>query len=134
MMMKKVAQITGLVALALSLGSASAIADEQTGMSGMAGMDGMAGMAGMEGMSGMDGMAGMSGDHPTTDLIDTWGEAHKVANAWLGVSGMSTYLATGKIRKINRLYVISIVDKKPPHNLKNQLIIRATDGFTLPMF
>ncbi|MES9958566.1 MAG: hypothetical protein ABW086_16095 [Sedimenticola sp.] len=153
-MMNKAVRMFGCAALVASLVNVPVSASQQTGMSGMGGMGGMSGMSGMggmsgmsgmggmsgmsgmggmSGMSGMGGMSGMSGNQGPKHQIDSWSKAHTIASAWLKLSNLSGQ-SVGRIRKINRIYVISIVDEQPPHNLQNQLIIRATDGYTTPVF
>ncbi len=65
--------------------------------------------------------------------VDTWHEARLLANAWLKTSS-GTGLTVGKIRKINWIYLISVVDKEPPHGLANQLVIKSKDGRVLALF
>ena len=40
----------------------------------------------------------------------------------------------GRLRRINRLYVVSIVDDAPPFELRNQLIVRADNGRIIPVY
>lgn len=65
--------------------------------------------------------------------IDTWKEARRIAKYWLKQQGDDD-LSLGKIRKINWVYLVSIVDKYPPYELKNQLVIRSDDGSVAPIF
>ncbi len=59
--------------------------------------------------------------------VDEWGEAKRIASDWLKVFGNNT-MSVGRIRKVLRVYVVSIVDKKPPYRLEHQLAINAADG------
>lgn len=66
--------------------------------------------------------------------VDRWNEAHSLAQAWISKRGNERVVVVGKIRRINRLYVVSIVSLDPPHALSNQLVIRAPDGGVLGVF
>ncbi len=59
--------------------------------------------------------------------VDTWQDAHDVARAWLSSAG-DEGLAVGKIRRLHRIYVVSVVSAGPPFRLENQLIIRRRDA------
>ncbi|MCP4041272.1 MAG: hypothetical protein GY731_04845 [Gammaproteobacteria bacterium] len=65
--------------------------------------------------------------------VDTWHEARLLAKAWLKTLSR-TDLTVGKIRKINWIYVVSIVDRDPPYELVNQLLIKSKDGQVLVLF
>jgi len=58
--------------------------------------------------------------------INRWAEARAISLAWLKHSKKAGKI--GKIRKVNRLYIASIVADKAPYTLLNQLIIHSTDG------
>ena len=58
--------------------------------------------------------------------INRWAEARAISLAWLTHSEKAGKI--GKIRKVNRLYITSIVADKAPYTLLNQLIIHSTDG------
>jgi hypothetical protein len=60
--------------------------------------------------------------------IDSLEEARRQAMDWLTLTRQED-LSVGSIRKIDWIYIVNIVDKKSPHNLRNQLIIRGADGF-----
>jgi hypothetical protein len=62
--------------------------------------------------------------------IDEWTEAKSIAKAWMESIG-ETDLAVGKIRKILRVYLISIVQEETPHALKHQIAIRQSDGHVI---
>ncbi|MCG7949568.1 MAG: hypothetical protein AB2729_07505 [Candidatus Thiodiazotropha taylori] len=59
--------------------------------------------------------------------VDQWSEAQDVAKQWLKTEGVAG-LQVGRIRKINRIYLVSIVGESAPYPLKHQLVIRASDG------
>jgi hypothetical protein len=59
--------------------------------------------------------------------VDQWMEAKALAQAWL-YQGDLHGLLVGKIRKVLGIYLISLVEQSPPHLLRHQLAIRATDG------
>jgi hypothetical protein len=59
--------------------------------------------------------------------VDTWAEAQSIAQSWLSHEAGSD-LRTGKIRKVIRIYLISIVEDQPPYKLRHQLAVRAEDG------
>lgn len=55
--------------------------------------------------------------------IDAEAKAQLVAGAWIAHFGQATDMV-GKARKLDQVFVVSIVESKPPHTLRNQLIIR----------
>jgi hypothetical protein len=59
--------------------------------------------------------------------VDRWGQAKEIAESWLSSVG-SQALTVGRVRRILRIYVVSIVDSNPPHRLRNQIAIDAADG------
>ncbi|MBW9256330.1 MAG: hypothetical protein K1566_18600 [Candidatus Thiodiazotropha sp. (ex. Lucinisca nassula)] len=59
--------------------------------------------------------------------VDQWSEAQDIAKQWLNTEGVAG-LQLGRIRKINRIYLVSIVGESAPYPLKHQLAIRASDG------
>lgn len=59
--------------------------------------------------------------------VDKWREARRIAEAWLEVFG-NDELDVGKIRKVLRVYLVSIVEAAPPHNLRHQIAINTSDG------
>lgn len=65
--------------------------------------------------------------------VDTWGEARTLAEFWVDQQSDND-LAVGKIRKVNWIYLVSIVERAPPHRLRNQLAIRDHDGIVVPIF
>lgn len=65
--------------------------------------------------------------------VDQWGEAHRLAVHWLEWQSRSD-LSIGKIRKVNWVYLVSIVEKSPPFRLNNQLAIRVEDGQVIPLY
>ncbi len=64
--------------------------------------------------------------------VDSWDEAHAIAAAWLDQSGREEQVV-GKIRRIHRIYLVSLVAKHPPYRLQDQLAIRARDGRTVAL-
>ncbi|MBL3528863.1 MAG: hypothetical protein JMN27_14960 [gamma proteobacterium endosymbiont of Lamellibrachia anaximandri] len=62
--------------------------------------------------------------------VDQWPEANELAQKWLERSGLHGLLV-GKIRKILRIYLVSLVDDTSPYALKHQLAIRASDGHVM---
>ena len=71
---------------------------------------------------------------PATDVnielpVDQWAEANLIAQAWVDRFGGPS-LTVGKIRKVLRVYVISIVEKAPPFRLLHQIAVNAQDGRT----
>jgi hypothetical protein len=62
--------------------------------------------------------------------IDDWAEANSIANAWLKSADNKT-LAIGKIRKILRVYLVSIVTNEAPFVLQHQIAIRQSDGHVI---
>jgi len=65
--------------------------------------------------------------------VDSWKEARDIAGHWLEQQAQETY-TLGRIRKINWVYLVSIVDMSPPHNLINQIAIRSQDGRVVPLY
>ena len=59
--------------------------------------------------------------------VDKWSEARRIAEAWLKVFG-NDELHVGKIRKVLRVYLVSIVESGPPHSLRHQIAINTSDG------
>lgn len=67
------------------------------------------------------------GQHEVALPINTHDEAARLATDWIANFGQADHLV-GRIRRINRVYSVSIVEDQAPHHLRNQLIIRAEDG------
>jgi hypothetical protein len=59
--------------------------------------------------------------------IDGPDKAARLATDWIADFGHAD-TTLGRIRQINHLYVVSIVDRASPHLLRNQLIIRSENG------
>ena len=59
--------------------------------------------------------------------IDSWEKAHQLTLSWIELSGQND-LVPGKIRNINKVYLISVVSRIPPHTLRHQLVFREEDG------
>jgi hypothetical protein len=64
--------------------------------------------------------------------VDTQGEAAAIAEAWLNQTS-ATGLAIGAVRRVQEIFLVSIVSDSPPHRLKNQLAIRSDDGLVVPL-
>ena len=59
--------------------------------------------------------------------VNSWQEAYDISSAWL--ASQSEFDATvGRIRKILRVYVVSIVTAEEPYTLLQQIAIRTSDG------
>lgn len=59
--------------------------------------------------------------------VDQWAEANELAQNWLTASGLQGVLV-GRIRKVLRVYLVSLVEATAPYGLQHQLAIRAADG------
>ncbi|MCU7923100.1 MAG: hypothetical protein KZQ88_10435 [Candidatus Thiodiazotropha sp. (ex Dulcina madagascariensis)] len=59
--------------------------------------------------------------------VDLWPEVNVLAKQWLIMSGLRG-LQVGRIRKILRIYLVSLVRDAAPYQLVHQLAIRASDG------
>ena len=59
--------------------------------------------------------------------VDTLAEAQPIARSWIARQA-ETSLRAGKVRKILRIDIVSIVEDRPPFKLRHQLAIRADDG------
>ena len=62
--------------------------------------------------------------------VDEWAEADSIARAWLESTGDKS-LAIGKIRKILRVYLVSVVQNEAPFVLQHQIAIRQSDGHVI---
>jgi len=60
-------------------------------------------------------------------------EAKLRAQSWISKNGDSS-MTVGKIRKVNWVYLISIVGKSPPYRLQNQLAVRSHDGRVISLY
>ena len=65
--------------------------------------------------------------------VNTEEEAWLVSSNWLWASGY-TELDVGDIRNINWIYLVNIVDNRPPYRSRNQLIINKRSGQLLPLY
>ncbi|MEN8803095.1 MAG: hypothetical protein ABF297_14075 [Thiogranum sp.] len=65
--------------------------------------------------------------------VDGPGKAKKLAGAWIDNFGLPG-LSVGKVRQINHVYAVSIVDSETPYWLRNQLIIRSNDGGVIVVY
>jgi len=59
--------------------------------------------------------------------VNKWSEAKRMAESWIQVFG-SGELKVGKIRKVLRVYLVSIVESKSPYALQHQIAINTSDG------
>ncbi len=70
------------------------------------------------------------GETPTAAVelpVDSWSKAHSLARAWVKKHQL-TNVTVGRIRKILRIYLVSLVTLSSPHRLVHQLAIRSKDG------
>ncbi|MBT3039911.1 MAG: hypothetical protein KUF75_09795 [Candidatus Thiodiazotropha sp. (ex Ctena orbiculata)] len=65
--------------------------------------------------------------------LDEWSEVHELTKQWIDATKESG-LQVGKIRKINRVYLVSVVGVSEPYRLKYQLAIRVSDGGVIRIF
>ena len=59
--------------------------------------------------------------------VDTWDKARAITLTWLESLG-DPALRLGKIRRVHRVYLVSIVADAPPHGLLHQIAIGVDDG------
>lgn len=71
--------------------------------------------------------AGVRVDSGVSLPVDTWAKVHRLALAWIARRG-DHGLAVGRIRHVLRVYLVSIVEKRPPHRLRHQIVVRRRDG------
>ncbi len=64
--------------------------------------------------------------------VDSRDEVLRISNSWLA-DQQAKGLVIGKIRKINWIYLVSIVEDSEPYLLNNQLVIREKDGTVIPL-
>ena len=60
--------------------------------------------------------------------VNTWSKAKAIGEAWLADAGMVETAIPGRIRKVLRVYLVSIVTRHAPHRLLHQIAIRSADG------
>ncbi|MET0064400.1 MAG: hypothetical protein AB2552_05240 [Candidatus Thiodiazotropha endolucinida] len=65
--------------------------------------------------------------------LDEWSEVHELTKRWIDATKESG-LQVGKIRKINRVYLVSVVGVTEPYRLRYQLAIRVSDGGVIRIF
>ena len=65
--------------------------------------------------------------------VNTAKEALQISENWLLASGYME-LAVGRIRDINWIYVVNIVDQRPPYRSRNELVINKRNGHVLPLY
>ncbi len=78
--------------------------------------------------------AGPVADGKVNLPVDSWKEAHDIAQWWLVQHAPGEGLMVGKVRKVNWVYLVSIVEESSPFRLNNQLAIREQDGTVVPLF
>lgn len=59
--------------------------------------------------------------------VDHWKEAASIARSWLETQPFEN-LTVGRIRKVLRVHLVSIVNDTKPHRLRHQIAIRNRDG------
>ncbi|MCU7854020.1 MAG: hypothetical protein KZQ80_17625 [Candidatus Thiodiazotropha sp. (ex Monitilora ramsayi)] len=59
--------------------------------------------------------------------VDEWYEIYDLAEAWINSVGLQG-VQVGRVRKIFRVYLVSLVRNTPPYTLTHQLAVRASDG------
>jgi hypothetical protein len=59
--------------------------------------------------------------------VDSWEKARATALSWLESVG-NPALQLGKIRRIHRLHLVSIIGAEPPHRLLHQIAVGVDDG------
>jgi len=67
-----------------------------------------------------------------TQPVHRQADAVTRAEEWLARTG-KTGLAVGAVRRIHKVFLVSIVGEGPPHRLQNQLAIRVEDGLVVPL-
>ncbi len=72
-------------------------------------------------------VAGIPPQVQITLPVNNWQEANDIAQSWLK-SQADFGASVGKIRKLFRVYVVSIVSNNKPHHLLQQIAIRSSDG------
>ncbi|MEW8051636.1 MAG: hypothetical protein AB2792_05840 [Candidatus Thiodiazotropha sp.] len=65
--------------------------------------------------------------------LDDWSEVHELTKRWIDTTRESG-LQVGRIRRINRVYLVSVVGDIEPYRLKYQLAIRISDGGVIRIF
>ena len=65
--------------------------------------------------------------------IDSPEKAFRLATDWIANFGHADH-AVGRIRRINQVYSVSVVDTAPPFHLRNQLIIRSDNGRVIAVY
>lgn len=59
--------------------------------------------------------------------VDEWSEVKALAQLWIEASA-SEHVQVGRIRKLFRVYIVSLVSDEAPFSLVHQLAIRSSDG------
>jgi hypothetical protein len=73
------------------------------------------------------GMVRVSSAEEVPLPVDTEAKAYRLAESWLRESDVGS-LAIGRIRQVNRLFIVSMVEDEEPFLLHTQLVVRVDDG------
>jgi hypothetical protein len=73
------------------------------------------------------GMVRVSGAEEVPLPVDTADRATRLAEFWLRERGASS-LSIGRVRQVNRLFLVSVVEHEEPFFLHTQLVVRVDDG------
>jgi len=65
--------------------------------------------------------------------VNTTEEAWQISENWLLASGYIE-LGVGRIRDINWIYIVNIVDLRPPYRSRNELVINKRNGQLMPLY
>lgn len=60
--------------------------------------------------------------------ISKWSKVKAVAQSWLESTGDTTLRVGRKVRRVHRVYLVSIVDASPPYAVRHQIAISVEDG------
>jgi hypothetical protein len=82
------------------------------------------------GSAGPGGLAQAVRDARVVPPVDSWDEARALAQSWIDSTG-GRGLQVGKIRRIHRVYLVSVVAAAAPRPLVHQLAVRVADGRVL---
>ena len=70
---------------------------------------------------------------PAALPVETWSAVQGLAQSWVDAYGREG-LQVGRIRHIQRVYLVSLVDSTPPYRLEHQLAIRQSDGRVMLLY
>jgi len=78
--------------------------------------------------SGMSGCAGYQSPGTRKMLpVNHWYKAETLAQLWMAIAGTSG-LQVGPINRLNRFYMVGLVEDRAPYRMKYMLAIRKSDG------